>query len=110
MISTDLSEDDVTEIALEHDVLDIIDMENGLFLIKTLPKDLTRIKEVLTNDHGKELTIESTELTYRAANPIEIDDEDSANVELFEEKVHHIVGGQDLHMELANVYYNFDQH
>lgn len=106
-IETSLSEDDVTEIALEHDVIDIIDLADGNFELRTGPKDLTEIKEFLENEHGKEIKIVQTELTHCSANPVEVDEDDQHDVELFEQAINDILAKPDFHMEIGNIYYNF---
>jgi len=47
-------------------------------------------------------------LTYLAATPIEIDDDDFEAVDLFEEKLTVLLSSNDFAMELGNIYYNFE--
>ena len=54
------------------------------------------------------ISVRNSELTYLAASPIEIDDEDFEDIDLFEEKLTVLLSNNDFAMELGNIYYNFE--
>ena len=98
----------MTEIGLELDVLDVVEISDEKFQFKTLPKSLAETKNILERDFKSSVTLVSTELTYASPNPVELDEEDYDHVENFEEKIHQIIAKPDLHFELGNIYYNFE--
>ena len=105
-VESKLTDDEVMEIGLELDALDIEEKDVDIFHIKTNPKDLNSIKKQLSEN--KDLKILDSQLTHCAQSPIEITEADENYVELFEQKIHQIVGASSIHMEVSDIYWNFE--
>lgn len=118
-VATELVEDDLMEVALELDVSDVKESEGAFeFIVPargTKKKSIlfTRIFQETSNlltelEKQPKITVQNSELTYLAASPVEIDDEDFEAVDLFEEKLTTLLSSNDFAMELGNIYYNFE--
>lgn len=89
------TEDDLLELLFDYDVSDIKE-DDHLFMIYTDPKETDAVKHVL-DQHG--IKIESAELEWVAKNPVELDEQQTAQaIELLEQL--------DDHDDVQHVYTN----
>ena len=74
LVSADSSNDDFYELALEHGATDLIDLDEGKSEIVCDPKDLSNLKEKLTeNDYA----VDASEVVMEAETNINLDSEQS---------------------------------
>ena len=74
LVSADSSNDDFYELALEHGATDLVDLEEGKSEIVCDPKDLSNLKEKLTeNDYA----VDASEVVMEAETNINLDAEQS---------------------------------
>ena len=74
LVSADSSNDDFYELALEHGATDLIDLDEGKSEIVCDPKDLSNLKEKLTeNDYA----VDASEVVMEAETNINLDAEQS---------------------------------
>ena len=74
LVSADSSNDDFYELALEHGATDLIDLDEGKSEIVCDPKDLSNLKEMLTeNDYA----VDASEVVMEAETNINLDSEQS---------------------------------
>ncbi|MFL2708917.1 MAG: YebC/PmpR family DNA-binding transcriptional regulator [Gammaproteobacteria bacterium] len=74
LVSTDSSNDDFYELALEHGATDLVDLDEGKSEIVCDPKDLSNLKEKLTeNDYA----VDASEVVMEAETNINLDAEQS---------------------------------
>ena len=74
LVSVDSSNDDFYELALEHGATDLIDLDEGKSEIVCDPKDLSNLKEKLTeNDYA----VDASEVVMEAETNINLDSEQS---------------------------------
>ena len=74
LVSADSSNDDFYELALEHGATDLIDLDEGKSEIVCDPKDLSNLKEMLTeNDYA----VDASEVVMEAETNINLDAEQS---------------------------------
>lgn len=74
LVSADSSNDDFYELALEHGATDLVDLDEGKSEIVCDPKDLSNLKEKLTeNDYG----VDASEVVMEAETNINLDAEQS---------------------------------
>jgi len=80
LVSADSSNDDFYELALEHGATDLVDLDEGKSEIVCDPKDLSNLKEKLTeNDYA----VDASEVVMEAETNINLDAEQSAkNIKL----------------------------
>ncbi|CBY18003.1 unnamed protein product [Oikopleura dioica] len=104
-ITTELDEDEIMEVALELDVSDVKDRDCAFEFIVPARDTSNLLAEL---EKQSKISVQNSELTYLAATPIEIDDDDFEAVDLFEEKLTVLLSSNDFAMELGNIYYNFE--
>lgn len=104
-VTTELDEDDMMEIALELDVSDVNQFDGGFDLLVPA-RDTTDILTKLKQED--KVTVIGSELTYVAASPITIEDEEMELVDIFAEKLSILLSSPDFAMELGSIYYNFE--
>lgn len=74
LVSADSSNDDFYELALEHGATDLVDLDDGKSEIVCDPKDLSNLKEKLTeNDYA----VDASEVVMEAETNINLDAEQS---------------------------------
>ena len=74
LVSADSSNDDFYELALEHGATDLVDLDEGKSEIVCDPKDLSNLKEKLTeNDYA----VDASEVVMEAETSINLDAEQS---------------------------------
>ena len=74
LVSADSSNDDFYELALEHGATDLVDLDEGKSEIVCDPKDLSNLKEKLTeNDYA----VDASEVVMEAETNINLDSEQS---------------------------------
>jgi len=74
LVSADSSNDDFYELALEHGATDLVDLDEGKSEIACDPKDLSNLKEKLTeNDYA----VDASEVVMEAETNINLDAEQS---------------------------------
>ena len=74
LVSADSSNDDFYELALEHGATDLVDLDEGKSEIVCDPKDLSNLKEKLTeNDYA----VDASEVVMEAETNINLDAEQS---------------------------------
>ena len=74
LVSVDSSNDDFYELALEHGATDLVDLDEGKSEIVCDPKDLSNLKEKLTeNDYA----VDASEVVMEAETNINLDSEQS---------------------------------
>ena len=74
LVSADSSNDDFYELALEHGATDLVDLDEGKSEIVCDPKDLSKLKEKLTeNDYA----VDASEVVMEAETSINLDAEQS---------------------------------
>ena len=74
LVSADSSNDDFYELALEHGATDLVDLDEGKSEIVCDPKDLSNLKEKLTeNDYA----VDASEVVMEAETNIKLDAEQS---------------------------------
>ena len=74
LVSADTSNDDFYELALEHGATDLVDLDEGKSEIVCDPKDLSNLKEKLTeNDYA----VDASEVVMEAETNINLDAEQS---------------------------------
>ena len=74
LVSTDSSNDDFYELALEHGATDLVDLDEGRSEIVCDPKDLSNLKEKLT-ENG--YAVDASEVVMEAETNINLDAEQS---------------------------------
>ena len=74
LVSTDSSNDDFYELALEHGATDLVDLDEGKSEIVCDPKDLSNLKEKLT-ENG--YAVDASEVVMEAETNINLDAEQS---------------------------------
>ena len=74
LVSADSSNDDFYELALEHGATDLVDLDEGKSEIVCDPKDLSNLKEKLT-ENG--YTVDASEVVMEAETNINLDAEQS---------------------------------
>ena len=82
LVSADSSNDDFYELALEHGATDLVDLDEGKSEIVCDPKDLSNLKEKLTeNDYA----VDASEVVMEAETNVNLDAEQSEkNIKLTE--------------------------
>ena len=77
LVSADSSNDDFYELALEHGATDLVDLDEGKSEIVCDPKDLSNLKEKLTeNDYA----VDASEVVMEAETNINLDAEQSRKI------------------------------
>ena len=74
LVSADSSNDDFYELALEHGATDLVDLDEGKSEIVCDPKDLSNLKEKLTENN---YVVDASEVVMEAENNINLDVEQS---------------------------------
>ena len=74
LVSADSSNDDFYELALEHGATDLVDLDEGRSEIVCDPKDLSNLKEKLTENN---YVVDASEVVMEAENNINLDVEQS---------------------------------
>ena len=74
LVSADSSNDDFYELALEHGATDLVDLDEGKSEIVCDPKDLSNLKEKLTENN---YAVDASEVVMEAENNINLDVEQS---------------------------------
>ena len=74
LVSADSSNDDFYELALEHGATDLVDLDEGKSEIVCDPKDLSNLREKLTENN---YVVDASEVVMEAENNINLDVEQS---------------------------------
>ena len=74
LVSADSSNDDFYELALEHGATDLVDLDEGKSEIVCDPKDLSNLREKLTENN---YVVDASEVVMEAENNINLDAEQS---------------------------------
>ena len=74
LVSADSSNDDFYELALEHGATDLVDLDDGKSEIVCDPKDLSNLREKLTENN---YLVDASEVVMEAENNINLDAEQS---------------------------------